>query len=343
MQVQKDSPISSAWYFVAILGAFLGGVICYVVIRNENRRIANRLLWVGIASTFIVWPAVFVAGNLYINNSLLPHSQNIQTNSSTVQRTQATRLSNGTIAGPAAPVGVAVDSSGTVYWANYDSGQLLAMPKAASTASILLSGLNHPSGVAVDSSGNVYYSEYLGQTVSELQKGSTTPTLLFNARNYVPFISVDSKGNIFFVSGQTCNGNAPNSIMEYVRSSGQSVTILQGTGSKPSFGDVFAAASGDLYYTDCGNGTVDRLPAGSTTPQVLVSGLNWPNGIAVDSHGNVYYTEYSVGVFVLKVGSSSSVEVGAYGHTHYGLALDNQGNVFYTDNLGGTIWEIPAS
>ena len=31
------------------------------------------------------------------------------------------------------------------------------------------------------------------------------------------------------------------------------------------------------------------------------------------------------------------------GGTHYGIAIDGQDNVYYSDNLGGTIWEIPAT
>jgi hypothetical protein len=352
VEAQKETPVSSAWYFIAILGAFLGGVIGYLVVRDENRRVANRLLWIGIASTFLVWPVVFLAGDLYISSyQILPQPQSIQqTNKNpTPTRTQAVSLANGTIVGPPAPVGVAVDSLGTVYWANYDTGQLLTMQKGASSASILLRGLNHPSGIAIDSSGNVYYSEQLAGTVSELPAGSSTPRLLFNSTD-VGFISVDRSGNIYFIPNSGCNGQGfTNSIMEYVRSSGQILTVLSPIGSvgnNPTYGQVFVDSAG-LYFTTC-SGNVEVLPAGSSSPQILVTGLQAgssvsSDGITADSHGNVFYTQYWVGVFMLRAGTSSPVTISTLGGTHYGLALDGQGDVYYTDNLGGTIWKIPVA
>jgi serine/threonine protein kinase, bacterial len=38
---------------------------------------------------------------------------------------------------------------------------------------------------------------------------------------------------------------------------------------------------------------VVKLPAGSGTPTVLpFTGLNWPGGVAVDSAGNLYVTDF---------------------------------------------------
>ena len=206
-------------------------------------------------------------------------------------------------------MGVAADSKGTVYWANYDQGKLYSMLKGASSPTVLLSGLNTPSGVAVDSSGNVYYSEALSHRVSELVGGSTTPQLLFSAANNINFISVDQSGSIYFVLGGGCNGQGfTNSIMEYVRSSGQIVTTLAPVGSvgnNPSYGQVFVNSAG-LYFTTC-TGNVELLPAGSSTPQILVTGLQAgpsvsPDGVVADSQGNVFFTDYWKAVDELPAG-----------------------------------------
>lgn len=89
MEVKKEVAVSRAWYVIALLGCLPGGVIGYVVVRNENRRVANRLLWVGIAGTFTVLPAIGLAvfyPSAYLALSRLPAILQQQNTSST--RTQ---------------------------------------------------------------------------------------------------------------------------------------------------------------------------------------------------------------------------------------------------------------
>lgn len=244
--------------------------------------------------------------------------------------------------GPTAPVGVVVDSSGTVYWTNYDTGQLLSLAKGATSPTVLLSGLSHPAGVAVDSSGNIYYDESFSQNVSELATGSTTPKVLFNAGGYATFMALDSNGNIYVVEGPaTCNGQhgGASSIVKFDRTSQTVSTVISDSGG---IGGVFVTSSGDLYYTTCA-GTVDEVPNGSSTALLIVNGLTPSTGVAVDTQGDIFYTQYSSGVYMLPAGSSTSTVIATEGGTHYGLVLDDLGNVYYSDNLGGTIWEAPVS
>jgi streptogramin lyase len=245
--------------------------------------------------------------------------------------------------GPAAPVGVAVSATGTVYWTNYNTGQLLSLPAGATSPTILLSGLSRPAGLVVDSSGDLYFSEQQAGRVSELLSGSSTPTALFSA-NLVSFIAVDQSGNVYYV--QTgCNGQGyTNSIVEYLRASGQTKTVLApmaSVGNNPSYGQVFINSAG-LYFTTC-TGEVDLLATGAQTPQVLVSGLQAgptvsSNGVTADAQGDVFFTNYWNSVEMLPTGSSSPLMIATAGGTHYGIALDTVGDVYYTDNLGGTIW-----
>ena len=199
--------------------------------------------------------------------------------------------------GGPAPAGVAVSSAGTVYWANYDQGKLYSLAKGATVPTVVLSGLSNPSGVALDSSGNLYYSEQSTGRVSELPAGSSTPTLLFTSQD-VGFISVDQSGDVYFVPNVGCNGQGfTNSIMEFVRSSGQMVTVLPpiaSVGNNPSYGQIFVNSAG-LYFTTC-TGNVELLRT-RVTPQVLVTGLEAgpsvsSDGVVADAQGNVFFTDY---------------------------------------------------
>jgi hypothetical protein len=40
---------------------------------------------------------------------------------------------------------------------------------------------------------------------------------------------------------------------------------------------------------------------------------------------------------------STPVTIATAGETHYGIALDTLGDIFYTDNLGGAFWEVPLA
>ena len=245
--------------------------------------------------------------------------------------------------GPPAPVGIAVGASGTVYWVNYNTGELLSLAKGASSPTVLLSGLSYPAGVAVDSQGNVYFDQYFAYTVSELPAGSSTPEVLFNASTYVTFLALDQNGNVFVVTGAGCNGQASasgnaDSIVEWSKSTGSTSTIFSGQG----IGEVYVSSSENVYYATC-SGTVEELPAGSSTPQTLISGLSPSTGVAVDAYGDLIFTQYSSGVYALPSGSTTPINLTTAGETHYGLTLDSVGDVFYTDNLGGGIWEIPVS
>lgn len=249
--------------------------------------------------------------------------------------------------GQGAPVGVAVDQKGTVYWTDYDSGELLSLPMGAAAPKVLLAGLNHPSGVAVDSSGNLFYAESFSQNVSELPAGSSTPRFLFNAGGYATFLALDSKGNVYVVEGpDTCNGqggaastNSASSIVEFDVTTRAITTVVSDAGR---IGGVFVTSSGNLYYTTC-SGTVKEIQDRLITPETIVSGLSPSTGVAVDANGDIFYTEYSSGVYVLRAGSSSStIVIGGNQTQFYGLALDGNGDVFYTANLAGTVSKVSA-
>ena len=66
-------------------------------------------------------------------------------------------------------------------------------------------------------------------------------------------------------------------------------------------------APGSVYVADRGNNRVLKLAAGSNTPTVLpFTGLNNPDGVAVDTAGNVYVTDTDNNrVVKLEAGSTS--------------------------------------
>jgi len=50
---ERRTKPSAAWYLVPLLLGLLGGIIGYIAVKDENRDVANNLLYVGIIMTFI--------------------------------------------------------------------------------------------------------------------------------------------------------------------------------------------------------------------------------------------------------------------------------------------------
>jgi len=242
------------------------------------------------------------------------------------------------VTGQNQPVGMVVDSQGTLYWVNWGSGQLLALRKGSTSPTVILSGLNSPQAVGMDASGNLYYSEYFRGTISILPTGSNTPSVLLTGLSYPNYLSVDDAGNIYFIQGETCGDK----ISKYDRSTGSVTTLVTAPGPRNTdrgFGGIFIHPSGDLYYTTCRIGTIERLSKGSSTPEVLFRG-QYTNGIAVDSERNIFFTDYYTSVSLLAYGTSTPVTIATSGNSRNLLTIDKELNVYYNDNIGGVLWKV---
>lgn len=242
------------------------------------------------------------------------------------------------VTGQSEPVGLALAGSGTLYWVDFGSGQLMSLAPGSSSPTVLLTDLSEPQGLGVDNAGNLYFTEYTAGTLDELKVGSSAKTILASGLSYPNFLSVTPAGDVYFITGQTC-GNA---IEKYDHSTGLVSTVLTTTaGTGNGYGGVYVDAAGDVYFTTCQAQTVDVLQAGSSSPQVLASGIPYANGIVGDSVGDLFIASYYSGIYMLPEGSSTPVEITAQSTAHEMIALDSADDVYYSDNTGGKIWEVP--
>jgi sugar lactone lactonase YvrE len=254
----------------------------------------------------------------------------------------------------AGPIGVALDSHGDLYVADYVNNRVLYYVAGSTTATrvygqagsfstatrnnggISASSLADPIDVALDSNGNLYVADYGNNRVLYYAAGSTTATRVYGQAGS-------------FSTGTGNNGGiSANSLIDPV--------------------GVSLDSNGNLYVADYGNNRVLYYAAGSTTATrvygqagsfstaignnggVSARSLAGPTGVSLDSHGNLYVADY-VNNRVLYYAAGSTTATRVYGQAGdfstgtannggisassldipMGATLDSNGNLYVAD------------
>ena len=185
------------------------------------------------------------------------------------------------------PYGVVVDSSGNLYIADSENQRIRKVTAAGIISTIAGNGtagysgdggaatsaeLNYPSRVAADSSGNVYIADLYNNRVREVTPGGIISTVAGNGTagysgdggaatsaelNNTFDVAVDSNANLYIADGY-------NQRIRKVTPAGI-ISTVAGDGTPGYNGDGGAATSAELYS---------------------------PEGVAVDSRGNLYIADY---------------------------------------------------
>ena len=306
--------------------------------------------------------AVDSSGNVYIADTQNDRIREVAASTGII----TTVAGNGTVGysgdnGPATsaaidyPFAVAVDSSGNIYIADSFNNRIREVVKATGNITTIAGNgtsgftgdggaatsaeINMPEGVAVDSSGNVFFSDEGNNRIREIVKATGTITTvagngtwgyngdgelatsaeLFDPKN----VAVDGSGNIYIADWYN------NRIREVVKSTGDIATVA-GTGTGSYNGDGIAATS---------------------------AMVNHPNGVAVDSSGNIYIGDTynsrirevnkATGIITTIAGNGTAGYSGDGGpptsaklYDPYGVALDSSNNIYIADSFNYRIREV---
>ncbi|HTD39239.1 MAG TPA: NHL repeat-containing protein [Mucilaginibacter sp.] len=178
------------------------------------------------------------------------------------------------------PLGVAVDSSGNVYVADYENNLIRKITSAGVVSTLAGSGaagandgldtaatFKLPEAVAVDVAGNIYVAD--------------------NGNNLIRKVTPAGQVSTFAGSGQRGSAN--------------------GTGSAASFNSPFGIAvdvAGNVYVADSGNNLIRKITPSGDVTTIAGSGakgakdatgtsasFNTPAGLAIDKSGNIYVAD----------------------------------------------------
>jgi sugar lactone lactonase YvrE len=245
------------------------------------------------------------------------------------------------------PGGVAVDGAGDVYVA--DTGNHTIRKISPAGAVTTLAGLagssgstngtgsaarfTGPSGVAVDNGGNVYVADTGNLTIRKI-----TPAVEVTTLAGLPRSEGSTDG-----TGSTARFNTPSGV------------------AVDSAGNVYIADSYNCTIRKCSPaGAVTTLAglarsSGSTDGTGSTARFSYPDGVAVDSVGNVYVAD-TYNYTIRKISAAGSVTTlaglagnsgstnGTVGTARFdspsGVAVDSAGNVYVADTDNHTIRKI---
>jgi len=291
--------------------------------------------------------AVDSAGTLYVsdlaNNTIrqITPAGVVTTLAGSASSGTGTNDGTGSAASFANPAGLAVDTNGNVYVADYENDTIRKIAPGGVVTTLAgspgMGGSTNgtgsaaqflkPLGVAVDAAGNVYVADTDNSLIRKITPGGTVSTLAGVAGtagskdgpaatalfNYPQGVAVDGSNNVYVADtgNSTIRKITPEGVVSTLAGQAQQVGASDGIGGAAQFNNPFTMAvdsQGNLYVADNGNNTIRKVSPDGTVR--TLGGLAGQQG-GIDGSGAQALFNYAEGVAVDANGTVYATSAGS--------------------------------
>jgi sugar lactone lactonase YvrE len=227
-----------------------------------------------------------------------------------------------------------------LFVANGDGNTIGEFPTTGGAGTVFASGssLNTPNGLAFNSAGNLLVDNYAANNIIQYTPNGVGTVFASTGLSSPYGMALDGNGNLYVANAGT------GGYIEKYTSSGVGSVFASGVGYPVGV----AINGGNLYVAQFNNNSIAKIGLGGGVASTFTAtGLSSPQGIAFDSHGNLYVANSADGNagsgYIEEYNSSGVGSVFASGlNFPYGLAFDGAGDLFASSRgtSGNEIYEF---
>jgi sugar lactone lactonase YvrE len=236
------------------------------------------------------------------------------------------------------------DPSPIIYETNFKSNTVQAFSSAGASLGVFCNVVN-PTGLAFDKAGNLFVSsdDAVGYSIQKFAPDGSGSVFATSGLNAPHALAFDKDGNLYVA-------NAQNATIEKFTPDGVGTVFADASDGVAHPADLLFDVAGNLFVTNAYGGPTRTGSVEKFTPDGIASVFadsvfNTAYGLAIDSAGNIYVSNY-LGNNVLKFspdGTSLGVFVSTPLHAPHGMFFDSSGNLYVANNATNTIEKFSST